>query len=63
MTVGVIALLTVIFFYLFGDCRRPYYKPDGSLIERKEFFFDSFQRDTIIRMVKGGIFFNQKTTK
>ena len=54
MTVGAIALLIVISFYLIGDCRRPYYRPDGSLIERKELFFDNFQRDTIIRMVQAG---------
>ena len=51
---GATALLTVLCYYLFGDCRRPCYKPDRSPIEREELLYDSEQRNIIVKMVKNG---------
>lgn len=51
---GATALLTVLCYYLFGDCRRPCYKPDRSPIERTEHFFDSEQRDNVVKAVQNG---------
>lgn len=48
------ALLTVLCYYLFGDCRRPCYKPDRSIIEREERFDDLEQLDSIVKMVQNG---------
>lgn len=51
---GAIAFLTVLCYYLFGDCHRPWYKPDCSPIERTEHFFDSEQRDNVVKAVQNG---------
>lgn len=51
---GAIAFLTVLCYYLFGDCHRPWYKPDCSPIERTKHFFDSEQRDNVVKAVQNG---------
>lgn len=54
MTFGGISLLLVVCFYLFGDCKRPFYRPERELLEREEIFYDNSERETIIKYVKNG---------
>lgn len=54
IALGIIAFLIVVFYYLVGDCCRPYYRPDHSLIERTEGYYDNSQRSAIVTMVKNG---------
>ena len=54
MGIGAIALVTTLCYHLFGDCHRPYYKPDGSPIERKERFYDNEYSDRLIQVVNSG---------
>ena len=54
IAIGALSLLTVLCYYLFGDCCRPYYKPDYCPIERDELFFDADSRGRVIRMVCDG---------
>ena len=44
---GVFSLVTLICYYIFGDCYSPYYKPTKEWLNREEVYFSSSNIDKI----------------
>ncbi len=40
---GVAILLTIVLYYLVGDCCRPIHRPSGEMLERSELYFEESQ--------------------
>ncbi|MDY5969388.1 MAG: hypothetical protein SPJ13_05195 [Bacteroidales bacterium] len=45
---GAFSLLLLMCYYLFGDSRRPYYKPGKKLLEPEYFYFNSGCKDALL---------------
>lgn len=45
--IGAFSLLTLICFYLFGDSRRPYYKPGKKILERTYDYYPASAENAI----------------
>ncbi len=59
LTLGVCGLLTAVtllFFYLFGDCAKPFYIPTGQPMERTELYFDDAEAEKVKRLAEAGDF-------
>lgn len=38
---GLLVAVTLVCYYLFGDCKKPYYKPSKSVMDRYEHYYDA----------------------
>ena len=49
LVVGGFGLLTIIFYYLIGDSRAPYYKPSHKLLTREYYFYAKNEREELMK--------------
>lgn len=48
LVVGVFGILTIVFYYLVGDSRAPYYKPARKMLDREYFFYAKNEREELM---------------
>lgn len=49
LVIGVFGLLTIVLYYLVGDCCTPYCRPARKLLERESFFYAENERDELMK--------------
>jgi hypothetical protein len=52
MCVGIFCIALIICFYIFGDCRFPYYKPSKELLEPTQTYYANTVKDSLIEALK-----------
>jgi hypothetical protein len=50
LVIGVFGIATIVCYYIFGDCKAPYYKPLHRLLTREYFFYSNNEREELFRL-------------
>lgn len=51
ISIGAFALVSMSLFYLFGDSKVPYYKPQHKALQSTEVFYDKNVKDSLVEAV------------
>ena len=52
--VGALALLLLLCYYLFGDSRRPYHRPQGKLLEPEYLYYPASGKEALLAALANG---------